>query len=95
MLGLLHGLVPPQNAPPRIDHDGAARAVGAQAAPQGLATSIRPAVSVEGIGLQVVERLNACQPRPRRRSFGRSHRVPPAGAPAGVAALGRRPVLKA
>ncbi len=95
MLGLFHGLVPPQNAPPLVDHDGAARAVRVQTAPQGLAASIRPAVGVEGIGLQVVERLNGCLTRPRRGSFGRSHRVSPAGAPAGVSSLGRRPVVKA
>ena len=53
-----HGFVPTQNASPLVDHDGAARAVGAQAAPQGLATSISPAVGVEGIGLQIVQRVN-------------------------------------
>ena len=50
-------LCPPRMRP-RVDHDGAARAVRMQAAPQGLAAPIRPAVGVEGIGLQVVERLN-------------------------------------
>ncbi len=64
--------MPPQNAPPFVDHDGAARAVGAQTAPQGLAAPIRPAVSVEGIGLQIVERLNGCQARPCRGSWPES-----------------------
>ena len=64
MLGLFHRLVPPQNAPPLVDHDGTSRAVGMQAAPQGLAAPIRPAIGVEGIGLQVVERLNGCLARP-------------------------------
>ena len=95
MLGLFHRLVPPQNAPPLVDHDGAARAVRVQTAPQGLAAPIRPAVGVEGIGLQVVERLNGSLARPRRGFSGLCHRVSPAGARAGVASLGHRPVLKA
>ena len=79
VLGLFHGLVPPQNAPPLVDHDGAARAVRVQAATQGLAAPIRPAVGVEGIGLQVIERLNGCLTRPRRGFSGRGHRGSPAG----------------
>ena len=89
VLGLFHGLVPPQNAPPLVDHDGAARAVRVQTAPQGLAASIRPAVGVEGIGLQVVERLNGWDlAHPPGGSFDRGHRVPPAGARAGILLLG-------
>ena len=89
VLGLFHGLVPPQNAPPRVDHDGAARTVRVQTAPQGLAAPIRPAVGVEGIGLQVVERLNGWDlAHPHGGSFDRGHRVPPAGARAGILLLG-------
>ena len=63
----------PEHGRAEIDHDGAARAVRVQTAPQGLAAgceAIRPAVGVEGIGLQtlgepvdqpvLVERLNGC-----------------------------------
>ena len=67
-----------------------------QAAPQGLAAPIRPAIGVEGIGLQVIERLNGWDlAHPPGGSFDRGHRVPPAGARAGVSSMGRRPVVKA
>ena len=86
--GAADGLAPPAPAAPSITMERPAPYV-CRLRRRASRPPIRPAVGVEGIGLQVVERLNGWDlAHPPGGSFDRGHRVPPAGARAGILLLG-------